>query len=136
MRSGQAFLDSKNGEDRTVRLCDRVCAILASLGPKEAGSVFTFWGKAVGSIQTAFGKAREKAGLQDVRFYDLRHTFVSRLVQGGVPLYDVKHLMGHKTLEMVRRYAQLAPDFQEGAIQVPNDGFGRKMGTITDGQVA
>ena len=103
MRSGQAFLDSKNGEDRTVRLCDRVCAILASLGPKEAGSVFTFWGKAVGSIQTAFGKAREKAGLQDVRFYDLRHTFVSRLVQGGVPLYDVKHLMGHKTLEMVRR---------------------------------
>jgi integrase len=135
-RKRVVFLNTKNGEDRAVRLCDRACAVLAGLGPKETGPVFTFRGKAVRSMQTAFNKAREKAGLQDVRFHDLRHTFASRLVQGGVPLYDVKHLMGHKSLEMVQRYAHLAPEYQEGAIQVLNTGFGHKMGTITEGQVA
>jgi len=62
--------------------------------------------------------AREKSGIEDLRFHDLRHTFASRLVQGGVPLYNVMHLTGHKSLEMVQRYAHLAPDFQEGAIAV------------------
>jgi len=40
------------------------------------------------------------------------------LVQGGVPLYNVMHLTGHKSLEMVQRYAHLAPEFQEAAIAV------------------
>ena len=44
--------------------------------------------------------------------------FASRLVQGGVSLYEVMHLTGHKSLEMVQRYSHLAPDFQEGAIAV------------------
>ncbi|MDP6953733.1 MAG: tyrosine-type recombinase/integrase [Alphaproteobacteria bacterium] len=66
--------------------------------------------------------------LSDVRFHDLRHTFASRLVQQGVPLYDVMHLMGHKSLDMVQRYAHLAPDFQERAIQALNQ-LGHNLGT-------
>ena len=123
------FLKTKNGEDRPVRLCDRACAVLSSLGPKSDGPVFTFRGKPIKSVRTAFEKARQKAGLEDVRFHDLRHTFASRLVQGGVPLYDVKHLMGHKSLEMVQRYAHLAPDYQERAIGVLNR-FGHNLGTV------
>lgn len=111
------FTDTKNGEDRTVRLCDRALATLASLEPKDSGSVFTFRGKSIESVRTAFNKARKKAGLEDVRFHDLRHTFASRLVQAGVPLYDVMHMTGHKSLEMVQRYAHLAPDYQERALE-------------------
>lgn len=81
------FTDTKNGEDRTVRLCDRAVAILAALGPKDSGPVFTFRGSSMKEITNGFQTARRKAGLPDVRFHDLRHTFASRLVQGGVPLY-------------------------------------------------
>ncbi len=123
------FRDTKNGEDRTVRLCDRATATLAGLGPKDSGSVFTFRGRSIDSVRVGFNKARRIAGLEDVRFHDLRHTFASRLVQGGVPLYDVMHLMGHKSLDMVQRYAHLAPDYQDRAIQALN-AFGHKMGTI------
>ena len=79
-------------------------------------------------MDTSFNKARKDAELEDVRFHDLRHTFASRLVQGGVPLYDVMHLTGHKSLDMVQRYAHLAPDFGDKAIQTL-DTFGHKMGT-------
>lgn len=122
------FVETKNGEDRTVRLCARACATLAGLGPEERGPVFGFRGKPIKSVKTAFDRARDKAGLGDFRFHDLRHTFASRLVQGGVPLYDVMHLMGHKSLDMVQRYAHLAPDYQTRAIQALDRG-GHNLGT-------
>ena len=80
--------------------------------------MFTFRGKPIRSVKTAFGTACKRAGIEDFRFHDLRHTFASRLVQGGVPLYNVMSLTGHKSLSMVQRYAHLAPDFQEEAIKV------------------
>jgi len=112
------FVETKNGEDRSLRLCQRAEKTLAALGPKDSGPVFTYKDKSLNSIKSAFGNARTKAKLEDVRFHDLRHTFASRLVQGGIPLYNVMHLTGHKSLSMVQRYAHLAPDFQEGAIKV------------------
>ncbi len=87
-----------------------------ALAPKQSGPVFTYKGKPVKSMKTAFNKARAKSGLEDLRFHDLRHTFASRLVQGGVPLYEVMHLTGHKSFEMVQRYSHLAPDYAEKAI--------------------
>ncbi|MEX2311550.1 MAG: site-specific integrase [Rhodospirillales bacterium] len=110
------FPDTKNGEDRSVRLCKRAEATLRDLGPKDCGPVFTFQGKAIKCIKKGFDAARTRAGVEDIRFHDLRHTFASRLVQGGVPLYEVMSLTGHKSLEMVQRYAHLAPDFQDRAI--------------------
>ena len=65
----------------------------------------------------------------DVRFHDLRHTFASRLVQGGVPLYEVMHLTGHKSLEMAQRYAHLAPDYAERAMRAL-DAIGHDSGTV------
>ena len=112
------FIQAKNGEDRTVRLCRRAYETLTALGPKDSGPVFTYGDKALKGFKSSLDSAREKAGIEDFRFHDLRHTFASRLVQGGVPLYNVMHLTGHKSLEMVQRYAHLAPEFQEAAIAV------------------
>jgi len=116
-----AFPDTKNGEDRSVRLCKRAEQTLRDLGPKDSGPVFTFQGKAIKCIKKGFDAARTRAGVEDIRFHDLRHTFASRLVQGGVLLYEVMNLTGHKSLEMVQRYAHLAPDFQTRAISVLDD---------------
>ena len=110
------FVETKNGEDRTIRLCDRAYETLKKLGPRKQGIVFLFNGKPIKRVQKAFVRARERAGLKDVRFHDLRHTFASRLVQAGIPLYDVMHLTGHKSLAMVQRYSHLAPDYQTKAI--------------------
>ena len=134
------FVKTKNGEDRTVRLCKRAYETLIALGPKDTGPVFTYGGTALKGIKHSFDTARVKAGIEDFRFHDLRHTFASRLVQGGVPLYNVMHLTGHKSLEMVQRYAHLAPEYQEAAIAVldqrptktidASEEFGHILGTV------
>ena len=50
-------------------------------------------------------------------------------------MYDVMHLMGHKSREMVRRYAHLAPDYQKAAIQILNR-FGHDSGTVENTEAA
>jgi integrase len=57
-----------------------------------------------------------KAGINDLRFHDLRHTFGSRLVNQDVPLYTVKELLGHKTLKMTERYSHLEPGHLRDAV--------------------
>jgi len=77
-------LDTKNGEDRTVRLCNRAVATLRDIGPKESGPVFTCGGNPIKDVKSAFRSACMRAGIEGLRFHDLRcHTFASRLVQGG-----------------------------------------------------
>ena len=115
------FTKTKNGEDRSVRLTKRAKRVLMDLNPTASGPVFTYQGQPIKDVKTTFDKARKKAGLEDFRFHDLRHTFASRLVQKGISIYEVMHLTGHKSLVMVQRYAHLAPDYQNRAIEALDD---------------
>ena len=78
---------------------------------------------------------RKCSNLEDVRFHNLRHTFASRLAQAGVPLYEVMHLTGHKSFEMVQRYSHLAPDYAERAIQAM-DAFDHDLVTVRNEDAA
>ena len=53
-------------------------------------------------------EARKRAGLEDVRLHDLRHTFASHAVMQGVPLPVVARLLGHRNVRMTLRYAHVA----------------------------
>jgi len=55
---------------------------------------------------------------QKVVIHTLRHTFASHLAINGCPIYTIKELMNHKTIEMTERYAKLAPN--QGKTQVNN----------------
>ena len=123
------FMKTKNDEDRSVRLTKRARQVLIDLGPSELGPVFTYRGQSIKDVKTTFGKARKKARLEDFRFHDLRHTFASRLVQKGISIYEVIHLTGHKSLEMVQRYAHLAPDYKNRAIEALNS-LSHNFGTV------
>jgi integrase len=68
--------------------------------PSEAGTMIEGH-----NLSRAYRLAKERAGLNDVRFHDLRHTAGSRMVQAGVDLYSVSLILGHKTLAVTKRYA-------------------------------
>lgn len=59
------------------------------------------------ALRMGFERARAKAGMPDVRFHDLRHSFASWAVAAGVDLRLLKDLMGHSTMQMTSRYAHL-----------------------------
>jgi len=70
------------------------------------------------SLDYRFRKARQKAGIEDFRIHDLRHTFASWLVSEGVDLIKVRDLLGHSSITMTERYAHLIPNRLEAAVAV------------------
>lgn len=103
--------DAKRGP-RPVFLNAPSKQILASL-PKVAGNPHVFPGRRTGQHLTElrlWEDVREKAGIQDVRIHDLRHSFASVAVSGGATLPLIGGLLGHTTPTTTARYAHLSDD--------------------------
>ena len=66
--------------------------------------VFTYKGRPIKGIRTAFLIACRKAGIEDFRFHDLRHTFNTNMRKAGVDQSVIMKLTGHKTAAMFHRY--------------------------------
>lgn len=76
--------------------------------------VFPYRGGPVHDVTTrAWHEACGRAGIEDFTFHDWRHTWASWHVQRGTPLDVLKELGGWQTLEMVQKYAHLAPSHVE-----------------------
>ena len=60
-----------------------------------------------------------------MRIRDLRHSFASILVNEGVPLYEIQHLLGHANAKTTQRYAHLTPATLVQAAQVMSKVFDR-----------
>ena len=63
----------------------------------------------------AWYEALDKAKIQDFRFHDLRHTAASYLAMSGATVPEIAAVLGHRTLQMVKRYAHLS-DQHTGAV--------------------
>lgn len=72
---------------------------------------------------------------EKVVFHTLRHTFASWLAIQGTPLYTIKELMGHKTIEMTERYAHLLPDTKREAINQLAEKFTANSKALTADEI-
>ncbi len=73
--------------------------------------VFTYEGRPIVQVNTkAWRAALKRAGIEDFRWHDLRHTFATWHRQAGTPTHELQRLGGWRTLEMVERYAHVAPE--------------------------
>jgi integrase len=70
-----------------------------------------FPGWSLPRLIAAFPKVATAAGLVNVTFHTLRHTFASHAVRAGVDLLTLARLLGHKDVKHTQRYAHLAPDY-------------------------
>jgi integrase len=67
-------------------------------------------GSQIQSVRRSFATACRRVGIQDFHIHDLRHTCAAWLVSLGVPLTEVRDLLGHSTVKVTERYAHLAPE--------------------------
>lgn len=113
---------SKSGEIRHVHLNEEALSILRSLSSWMA-SPWVFPSENPASpldprnvYARIFMPAVRQAGIKDVNWHTLRHTFASRLVMAGVDLRTVQELMGHKSITMTMRYVHLSDQHRLDAV--------------------
>ncbi|MDA9207821.1 site-specific integrase [Octadecabacter sp.] len=104
--------DSKTGA-RRIPLPLQAKTVLADL-PRTHGHPFVIEGKLpdqhATDLQAPWRRIRSRAGLNDVRIHDLRHTYASNAVCSGIPLQMVGRILGHSVLQTTLRYAHLADE--------------------------
>jgi len=103
---------TKTGERRSVPLTGRALAEMQALAKvRRIDTALVFPrrdGRAPIDLRYAWQQALRQAGLADFRFHDLRHCCASYLAMNGASLVEIAEVLGHKTLQMVKRYAHLA----------------------------
>ncbi|NIZ60864.1 site-specific integrase [Sedimentitalea sp. CY04] len=123
----------KGGETMTFPISREMAAFLSALPKSNVISarrhVFTRINKnnleriqivAKGGVfNTQFRESLAKAGIEDFRFHDLRHTFATRMLRQTRDLKLVSKLLGHKSIETTSRYAHVLVDDMRSAL----DGF-------------
>ncbi len=101
------LMDTKNGDIRHVPLSTAAASVLSGL-PRRLGNSRVFWTwQRPDSLENAWRRAVKAAGLEDLRFHDLRHEAASRLFELGLNPMEVASISGHRTLQMLKRYTHL-----------------------------
>jgi integrase len=116
--------ETKNGETRCVPLAgharELVAALLSEIHDDQAmlfpgnvrGRPLTLW--------KPWKAALKAAAITDLRFHDLRHTAASYLAMNGATSLDLAAVLGHKTLQMVKRYSHLSDVHTHGVVTAMN----------------
>jgi integrase len=111
---------TKNYQPRVIPMNEILSEVLRKV-PRRLDSSYVFQrkdGSKFRKMRTGYRNAVIRSGIPHVRFHDLRHTFASHLVMGGVDIRTVQELLGHKDIRMTMRYSHLAPDHMRKAVNV------------------
>ncbi len=110
--------NTKNKKVKKVPMNGLVIETLQGVGRK---SEYVFCDPKTGepyhSIKTTFSKALKRAGLEGVRFHDLRHTAASMMVESGVDLRTVQEILGVSSIAMVMRYTHPTAEGKMNAVK-------------------
>jgi integrase len=111
---------SKNGDRRTLVLLPDVVEVLRPFKSTDLdrflfGSVRSKY-QTPAVIDSAWRDAVERAKIRDFRFHDLRHCCASYLAQAGVALNVIAEVLGHRKLDMARRYSHLTTQTKASAM--------------------
>ena len=71
-------------------------------------------------MRTSWNTVVRKTKIKDFRFHDLRHSTASYLAMNGASLLEIADILGHKTLQMVKRYSHLSEDHKADVLERMN----------------
>lgn len=116
---------TKNRERRALPLAhharDLILAMQEKRQPAPTDFVFPSEdGLSPREIKRPWEVAVKEAELEDFRFHDLRHSAASYLAMNGATLAEIAEVLGHKTLQMVKRYAHLSDQHVAGVVERMN----------------
>ena len=102
-RRSVRLTQTKNGHPRSIPLSKAAMALLEALRDSCDGAdsgVFSITGNA---LRLAWELVKKRAGIEDLRFHDLRHEAISRFFEKGLSVPEVASISGHRDLRMLQR---------------------------------
>jgi integrase len=125
LQIGRAVLhETKNGERRVVPLADPALTLLREHAKvRRLDSDLLFPGARKDTpidLRAPWEPALKRAEVTDFRWHDLRHSAASYLAMNGASLAEIAEVLGHKTLQMVKRYAHLSEAHTAGVVERMN----------------
>jgi integrase len=111
---------AKSGQTRRIPLNSEAAAVLKAWHTASAKHELVFpgaEGERLTNIAKSWSGVVKLAGIAGFNFHDLRHSFASKLVQGGTDLNTVRTLLGHSEISTTLIYAHLAPDNLRAAVE-------------------
>jgi integrase len=103
--------DTKSGKPRTISLVGTPLQILQErFRNKKIHALYVFPAKKCFgqiAIRKAWDEALKRAGIENLRFHDLRHTFATYAAEAGASNIELATAMGHQTLQMLQRYTHM-----------------------------
>ena len=118
---------------RVVPLGPEACAILAGLS-REDDNPWVISGRLphshITDLQKPWRRIRARAGLEDVRIHDLRHSYASRALALGESLTMIGKLLGHTQVQTTARYAHLARDSIQTAAARITGSIGENLSSV------
>ena len=119
------LVETKNDEHRAVPLAGHALKVIGQLfDARDPDCPYVFPGKSGASpvdLRTPWETALKRAGIEDFRFHDLRHSAASYLAMNGASLAEIADVLGHKTLQMVKRYTHLSEQHTAGVVERMNE---------------
>ena len=111
---------TKNGDRRSLVLLPDVIEVLKPFKSSDAtrfvfGSVRSKY-QTPTSIDSAWRDAVARAKIRNFKFHDLRHCCASYMAQAGIPLHVIAEVLGHRKLDMTKRYAHLTTQTKASAM--------------------
>lgn len=117
--------DTKNKERRVVPLTGHAYDLMKAhkkVQRIDTDLVFpSISGDKPYEIKKSWEGALKKAGVKDFRFHDLRHSAASYLAMNGASSAEIAEVLGHKTLQMVKRYAHLSEAHTSSVVASMNE---------------
>ncbi|NOZ71257.1 MAG: site-specific integrase, partial [Chloroflexi bacterium] len=134
LHQGRATLHkTKNGERRVVPLAGKALELLKDHNKvRSLQTNLLFPGKPIPTddgkvtykpmdLRAPWLAALKKAEIDDFRFHDLRHSAASYLAMNGASIAEIAEVLGHKTLQMVKRYSHLSEAHTAGVVASMNE---------------
>jgi integrase len=118
--------ETKNGERRRVPLTGHALELLQEhVKVRRLDTSLLFPGKTNKDkpidLRKPFETALKHAEITDFHWHDLRHCTASYLAMGGASLAEIAEILGHKTLQMVKRYAHLSDGHVSSVVESMNN---------------
>ena len=125
IRNGHIYLQkTKSKKSRQIPINEDLAALFRQIRQKQhLTSEYVFLcnrSRRINSIKYAIGAALRRAGIEDFRFHDLRHTFASHFIMRGGDLKSLQEILGHADIKTTRRYMHLSKSHKKRAVNLLN----------------